>query len=1032
MRVEAPKAWIIGGFSLILLMGGAPHRPSTASKPTRVHELLYLLGESRPSHALTPQIIRQLAAEGEQWLRFGRLDPSSPRLSPSHVCVDCHGLDREDPNLSSPNPEVRLAYLREQKRPLLQGTTLYGTVNKEHWYNGYWEKYRNVKGFSQAQDQLRQAIQFCSEICARGRRLSVRELDSILAFLWTRSLTLKDIGIGSQKTQAILNSQTPKPIIRSQIKRNYKLASSASSPSLLKTKRPLAGKLKEGGDIYQASCLHCHNLRSDSPAGELSFSELQDVYGGSDKLLRLLRRGKHTPGQRPYMPEFVPERLSDRQITSLALYIKHKAGSGLRKQSLDHKALSILDRRCSECHGPRSRRLGPVRKFDTILRPKALVLEQYLVPGDPERSPIYVQSRPENGRPARMPKNRESLTELELKILYRWIKSYSPKQDSSGWLELNGRLGSNYIKTHVRKDLVNGGRRASGYRYFSFVHLAQTGVFDDTYPEGLNMALNSVSWASDVVKAEPIDPEQLIYRIHISDLKWTKDDWRQIQTAYRPYAPYARQLAGAEAGAEVVVVSADWFAANALRGELYQTLARIPHHIARLEKRLGVDRKQNIRSLSAVRAGFKNSGVSQQNRLIERHSAKYGAYWLSYDFSPGGAVKGDIFRSPLGGFGSNGPFNFQHAGGEIIFHLPNGFQAYMLVDDSGKRLDGFAPPEIVLNREKSEPIDSGLSCMYCHGAGLIEESDEVFEVVKSTGRLPQKVLHNLKLLHNPSRLRQGFEHDQRRYEAALAAAGVQFDVLPPQVSSLAERHQESLNLERYMAELGISGRRFESLSVKSPYIQAIKNELLEGVRGISRDVFEYDLDVVWAELGYVLPKKPPRAKLQSLINYMVTSIQVPGRNWIQKLSIDRSSSKVKLTDGVYKISQGEKFRVKVQLSKSAPQDIYIAVFSVGDEITLLYPNVQDHGDRIITRKLKTPWLTAYSRDGEEKIYAYATRKNMFKDVLWPPMSKYVSITLPSSAAKAKFTSKRRGEGKKHRGPSVAEHAVDHIRVMVIE
>ena len=91
--------------------------------------------------------------------------------------------------------------------------------------------------------------------------------------------------------------------------------------------------------------------------------------------------------------------------------------------------------------------------------------------------------------------------------------------------------------------------------------------------------------------------------------------------------------------------------------------------------------RPNLRNDNAVRAGFNGSGVARNNRVLERHDAAHGAYWKSYDFSDN-TNRQNIFEHPLGPGGASG---FQHAGGEIIFHLPNGLHGYLLVDGTGRR-----------------------------------------------------------------------------------------------------------------------------------------------------------------------------------------------------------------------------------------------------------------------------------------------------------------------------------------------------------
>ena len=97
----------------------------------------------------------------------------------------------------------------------------------------------------------------------------------------------------------------------------------------------------------------------------------------------------------------------------------------------------------------------------------------------------------------------------------------------------------------------------------------------------------------------------------------------------------------------------------------------------------------------------------------------------SYDFG-GNDGRKNLFAHPLGPKGENA---FEHDGGEIIFNLPNGLQAYLLVDSHGQRIDK-GPPAIVSDPvQKDRAVVNGLSCMSCHVAGIIRKQDEVREHV---------------------------------------------------------------------------------------------------------------------------------------------------------------------------------------------------------------------------------------------------------------------------------------------------------------
>ena len=209
--------------------------------------------------------------------------------------------------------------------------------------------------------------------------------------------------------------------------------------------------------------------------------------------------------------------------------------------------------------------------------------------------------------------------------------------------------------------------------------------------------------------------------------------WTQIETVY-PYriafnAPTQTWLRQGlenlrkQLGCDVPFINVDWFLATASLPPLYYDTLGLPETDRALEIRLEVDVVENIRNAAGKRvwrAGFNDSRVSNNNRVVERHLSRYGAYWKSYDFA-GSVGTQNIFRHPL---------SFQHDGDEIIFNLPNGLQAYYLADAKGKRLDA-APINIVSNPAASNPtVRNGLSCIGCHTQGMQTFTDEVRTVIK--------------------------------------------------------------------------------------------------------------------------------------------------------------------------------------------------------------------------------------------------------------------------------------------------------------
>ena len=213
-----------------------------------------------------------------------------------------------------------------------------------------------------------------------------------------------------------------------------------------------------------------------------------------------------------------------------------------------------------------------------------------------------------------------------------------------------------------------------------------------------------------VTKPHPIDPQGTIFYIDLRHYEVGSSITlgRKIETEYPYHIPYdapaqsalKEQLGRLQTEMKTLIIPAihvDWFVAQASLPPLYHDLLSLPLTDRELETRLEVDVIRNLsqctREYDVWRAGTNNSGVSNNNRVIERHTSRYGAYWKSYDFA-GSVGTQNIFTHPL---------SFTHDGGEVIFNLPNGLQAYYVTNASGFRLERRAPINIVSNPAASDP-----------------------------------------------------------------------------------------------------------------------------------------------------------------------------------------------------------------------------------------------------------------------------------------------------------------------------------------
>lgn len=295
-----------------------------------VHDLLVELGAPPPEHTRpgeTAEASRALARRGELLVTRGWVEAGDPPLSRHHVCVDCHALEREDPDLSTADPDARLRYVAERGIPFLPATTLYGTVNERSWYNGHWEKYRDVPGFQRARRTLRGAIDLCARECARGRSPTSNEVDAILAFLWTKELRVSDLGLSAEKVRRLRSTRGPeaRASARAEIEGRFLQASPATKaapPDSLDDLPP--GDPEVGALVFEASCLHCHGQRPGAPsAGSMAADArtqwflLHNAANGRG-FAHALREGYFGyTADEPYMPEFTRERLSDAQLAGL-------------------------------------------------------------------------------------------------------------------------------------------------------------------------------------------------------------------------------------------------------------------------------------------------------------------------------------------------------------------------------------------------------------------------------------------------------------------------------------------------------------------------------------------------------------------------------------------------------------------------------------------------------------------------------------------------------------------------------------------
>ena len=269
-----------------------------------------------------------------------------------------------------------------------------------------------------------------------------------------------------------------------------------------------------------------------------------------------------------------------------------------------------------------------------------------------------------------------------------------------------------------------------------------------------------------------------------------------------------------------------------------------------LETRLEVDVHRNLQNAPGVRvwrAGTNDSGVSANNRVLERHLSRYGAYWKSYDFA-GSVGTQNIVTHPL---------NFTHDGGEVIFNLPNGLQGYYIANASGFRLD-VAPIDIVSNPAASDPtVRTGLSCFGCHIEGMNTFEDQVRSVIESTANPTYDKAQALRLYVEKPDMDALVQEDIDRYRQALEETGGTFGDIEP-ISRFHEAYQGPVDAAYAAAVVGLEAEAFLERIRENLGLQNIGLLVLESDNGsMKRDAWRSNFPAIIYALDF------PEAEIDS-------------------------------------------------------------------------------------------------------------------------------------------------------------------------
>ena len=709
--------------------------------------------------------------------------------------------------------------------------------------------------------------------------------------------------------------------------------------------------------------------------------------------------------------------------------------------SLDEKVHWIFEKRCSNCHSG---------DYEPELH-GTVNLAAFFSVKDADGTSLMAESVVErvlraHDAEGRMPKSKGQagdksfnapLGEEERNALRKWVEAGKPKQ-------VERRLITN---TEVIDSIYEDLREASDserrfFRYLTLTNLHNAKDADgmamvsdiDPHRAAIGKLVNSLSMNAKITRPEAIDEEQTIYRIDLRDYNWAGDDWDRV-ISYYPYGILGidrqkEQLIERYTGSRLAYIRADWFTFAAAQPPLYNEImdkmlgfsVNSPEDdvLGMLEDALGVDRVANLQEGNAMRAGFQFSGVSEANRLIERHElgSHQGSYWVSYDFTPLSPKRTQELKlAPLGPMEAHLTDNpdhvFEHDGGEMIYNLPNGLQGYMLTTHDGKRLDR-APIEIVQDDNRQDNVIlNGISCMACHDQGvkpairvadpalrtLESMTDEVRPLVEAGGILDfqeRKLME--KLYVEPEVLQAAIKEDFERFNKADAEATGGLSGSTEPVVGLYNDFRSPVTARRLASEFGMGhDELLDLLEEESHQSEALSIILsaMERDLPIRRESLLREYIAVVYALGYELMPFIPLGYEdfggQKYADLILNSDQYLTAFGYEDYDLEKKKHELLKSSGASEtlatesvlLHGGGKLKLSIQPSLTvgeraeldivATKDTHIRVyhFSSDEHVTELFPGSTGRATlRPRNKKLRVSWETT-APGGSEHIIVYA-------------------------------------------------------------
>ncbi len=515
--------------------------------------------------------------------------------------------------------------------------------------------------------------------------------------------------------------------------------------------------------------------------------------------------------------------------------------------TLGQEVQAILNVNCGQCHS-NGVALGDM---GFILDANELIKSGKIVPGNKEDSQIFVRMQQQSMPPAYLRTQRPTFGQIDQ--VGRFIDEL-PKDPNAECTDAPAFLTYDDMIETMAQDISRVDAEDQPFtRYLTVSYNSNAGGCGRELQRqryALFKGINSVSTATTVTQPQAVDQDELIYRIDIRDYGWDReidllnndpvtngvdfvDGWEAIVAASFPYAvEFAGDSADdlkADAQTAIPFMPVNAFIQFTEVDDLYYTLIGGKNNLFDFERDvLKIDTIAEIAEDDLMRAGFENSGVSKQERVLNRFDNGIAAgqsYWISFDFD-GGNGNGEV-NGVSNGFEINvanesifaDPLDFAFAGGEAIFSLPNGMQGYYVAAANGQRL-AEAPIGVVIDPAQNNGlVRNGASCHSCHNAGLITFTDTVKQYVLDNKRDFDNETFESVMLQYPDRaeFQARMDLDSAMHMTATERAGVPKGTPDAITRTFLDFQLGNINLNYAAGELGLTADELlENLDILDP------------------------------------------------------------------------------------------------------------------------------------------------------------------------------------------------------------------------